>query len=340
MEGNVQRICEKCNCLQTFHYNKILIKAPEYLFIQILRFHFKQETQEIEKNFTRIDIPEKLSSIHFNSVYNLFGIVYHVGDSCEHGHCFSKCLSKDGVETYDDSRCHLNHAEKHLMSENAYLIVYKKDPNHMVKDMPLSFSDKVRELFIQFSDLLSLHIFDLLQSINDYNSFVIVFDQFCKDLIEFQMLWFNRLYEFTVMFSQSRIAENPVTLLVRSILSAGYKAKFNTLTTNKNIVIYLGTCIDNDIASLDTINTINNKVKKHSRNKEFIDLINNLEKTIFLSFWMKMLIMIILILIIMIPIIVTLIMIIPIIVMVFETISAFNYGIDHQYTCSYRHEFV
>lgn len=77
-----------------------------------MRFKYLKSSNQFEKDYKKIDIPEKLTNAHFKFNYKLFVNIYHIGESMENGHYFAKRLRLDGVETYDDSRYHFNSNEK------------------------------------------------------------------------------------------------------------------------------------------------------------------------------------------------------------------------------------
>ena len=125
-EGEVERNCEKCGCKQNFTVKHNLTRAPEYLFIQLLRFTFGKQEQTWEKNQSIIEIPEELNSTKLSYQYDLVGIIYHIGDSSG-GHYLTKCLVPGrGIEMFDDARCYFNAALKHVSSQHAYFILYQE----------------------------------------------------------------------------------------------------------------------------------------------------------------------------------------------------------------------
>ena len=127
----IERTREQCGHTECKMYKK-MIKSPEFLVIQLMRFSFDQIKSISIKDNKCIDIPVQFFSDHIHDAHNLFGIIHHLGDSCKHGHYFSKRLRCDNtIETYDDSRCYLNPIENKLPSNNAYLIIFQRSSSYI-----------------------------------------------------------------------------------------------------------------------------------------------------------------------------------------------------------------
>lgn len=302
--GKVDYFCEKCNLFLKFTFKKTMIEKPDYLMIQLMRYKYNDQLGIVEKDFKFIELPENLFLPNTNAEYKLKGVIYHVGDTSQSGHYFAKHITLKGIETYDDSRCYLNPIEKHLICNNAYLILYKKvreieeeeensnteqthSLNAIQKDNLNNFDEgKIKNLFSEYSDLITPEIFDAMNTVDDEVSFTHLFGSFCDQLLTFNLLDFERLYEFTQSFIDKGIQSTK--FLFKSILIAAHKRKRISKNIEKTIILFLHKCIENHIIKIEQIYDINEEVsiEMQSSNKKFGYIISNLEDS-FLSIAME-----------------------------------------------------
>lgn len=274
-KGNLERDCENCGN-DKFHFNKKIVKNPEYLIIQIMRFKYIKNTNSLKKDFKIIDIPEKITSTFLQNSYQIFGIIYHIGDSTQYGHYLSRKISQNGIDTYDDSRCYFTPNENKLNNKNAYILIYQK----IQKQNNAQFSyEKLIELFIKFSDLCSLHVFDLIFSILIQEEFATVFKQICRDLVTYEMPWADRLCKFLKSLGKKNIIENPIYFIIRYMILAGQTADDHKCFDDY-FILFLKKCIDNKSITIDEIVSLNLEISNKYGNRPFNDLINNLQNQI------------------------------------------------------------
>ena len=238
-----------------------MIETPDFLIIQFLRYKYNSKLQITEKDFKFIELPESLSIPNSNANYNLCGAIYHIGDSSNSGHYFSKHISNEGcIETYDDSRCYMNPIEKHLICNNAYLILYQKNEilekenNSDHIDETIFDEIKICNFFKEYSDLTSIIVFNNIISAKDIDMFKCTFQLFCDELMIFNALDFERLYEFAASFINNGI--NSSKYLFKSILLAAHKKKRLLKNIEITIIVFLYKCVENDLITLNKI-TIN-----------------------------------------------------------------------------------
>lgn len=262
-KGKIERRCE-CKCNKCRFIKKI-IKSPEYLIIQIMRFKYKKALNSIVKDYKIIDLPEKLNSQYLNDSYEIFGVIYHIGETSQFGHYLAKRITSGGVETYDDSRCYMNPSEKVLTTNNSYIIVYKKTQKsnsidgNLRKILQMNFTEKVQHLFFLYSDLLSLHIYDVMKSASNQEDLAKIFKYLCLDLVSFNAQWSNRLYEFMTDFIKYQILPNPHYFVIRYLIIAGQKSDIQ-INYQNNLFLLFNKCFENNIITSGELEIINREI--------------------------------------------------------------------------------
>lgn len=131
--------CSSCKNIITMTKQMTIAYPPKVIMIQLKRF--KQTKSENTKSEVIVEFPLQLDlteNIYFKSKdakceYDLFGVVYHSGTS-SFGHYIAKCFNaftNDWVEYNDQSAYQLN-SNKDIVTNNAYLLFYRRKDN---KDM-------------------------------------------------------------------------------------------------------------------------------------------------------------------------------------------------------------
>ena len=119
--------CEKCNKKTNFKKRLQIDKFPKYLTIILKRFKYtKMFTTKIDNlihfPLENLDMTNYITPKEGKIKYDLFGVVNHVGTlSGGHYHCDIK--QDNNWIKYDDS--YTCEYEKKIMTENAYLLIYK-----------------------------------------------------------------------------------------------------------------------------------------------------------------------------------------------------------------------
>ena len=132
--GKVTCRCPLCKRDETeCSFKKEIDRHPQYLWLQLMRFSFDQKLGKAIKIDTEVNVPYLIPENVFGCQYDLVGIVYHIGDSPHSGHYISKYISYDdqSIETYDDSRCYRNPAEKQMPMNNAYILMFQTHKSRM-----------------------------------------------------------------------------------------------------------------------------------------------------------------------------------------------------------------
>ena len=137
LDTTVQRFCSQCNRETEHSCKTTIIHLPEFFVIQLLRFRTNEATGEIEKDETTFQFSSVLDEVLFGEKFNLMAVEYHIGSTPQCGHYISKVFNTHYccIETYDDSRCYLNPAEKTFPLRGAYLLFYQKH-SCFVRDIP------------------------------------------------------------------------------------------------------------------------------------------------------------------------------------------------------------
>ena len=119
--------CEKCNKKTNFNKRLQIDKFPKYLTLILKRFKFtKMFTTKIDSliqfPLDNLDMTNYITPKEGKIKYDLFGVVNHVGTlSGGHYHCNIK--QENVWIKYDDS--YTCEYDKKIMTENAYLLIYK-----------------------------------------------------------------------------------------------------------------------------------------------------------------------------------------------------------------------
>jgi len=112
--------CEKCNKLVNATIKKSFKSVPKYLFITLKRYN--NSNHKVEKP---IDMPETINiDIKTNRVYNLRGIIYHMG-STRGGHYVYYGKKDNNIKLCNDSSISdVSQTEFNSVKRNGYIYLY------------------------------------------------------------------------------------------------------------------------------------------------------------------------------------------------------------------------
>ena len=150
LNSRADGLCEKCKQNVTFAITNDIEQCPNFLWLHLKRFRYDEANKKTVKNDNEISIPQRLRKEIFGEEYDLSGIVYHLGDSSSSGHYISKYVSIEhngSIETYDDDRCYRNAAEKKLLLNHSYMILYKKRTYSLSTFKPVYVHTNLREAY-------------------------------------------------------------------------------------------------------------------------------------------------------------------------------------------------
>ena len=128
--------CNKCKEANYCSKKHILLKTPDYLFVQFKRFEFDWNTNKLNKSYKNIKFSHYLhfkkyllqNNINKNTkkvdVYKLKCIINHIG-GVNSGHYFSYNKYQDTWFSCDDDTISVID-EKKIFSKNAYVLLYEK----------------------------------------------------------------------------------------------------------------------------------------------------------------------------------------------------------------------
>ena len=141
----------------------------------------------------------------------------------------------------------------------------------------------IQNLFFEYSYLMSMYIFDVMFSIRNEKDFMILFDQFCIDLMSVQNLNVDRLIDFCFSLIEINVIFQSKKFIIKSFMNACYKCKEKIEIVDKNIILFLYSCIENNLLTVQEIVNINQEILKPKENTHFYNLFNNIEEA-FISF--------------------------------------------------------
>ncbi len=144
MNGDNKLQCGGCRSLQSGTKRVMISEAPNVLTMTLKRFGARQNAQgrfEATKDKHHVAIPERLDLTPYmhpdhrngNNLYNLYGMVIHMGNSAQTGHYISY-VKKNGVwYRFDDSTVTAvttQHVLQQYGNETPYVVFFEKEqPN-------------------------------------------------------------------------------------------------------------------------------------------------------------------------------------------------------------------
>lgn len=101
--------CDNCCCLQEATKRLLIKQAPNILILHLKRFKYIEQLSRMRKLMYRVVFPMELKlsnttpdATGADNVYNLFGVVVHVGSGPHHGHYVSLIKSHNNWLFFDD----------------------------------------------------------------------------------------------------------------------------------------------------------------------------------------------------------------------------------------------
>ena len=117
MKDNKYR-CEKCKSLQNATKRLSVNIAPRILIVTIKRFDIfgrklskkirYPATFDLKKYMDASIDDSKKTKVVGNEIYDLYGIVIHVGSSTNSGHYYAYCKSFDNSQWYECNDSHIS----------------------------------------------------------------------------------------------------------------------------------------------------------------------------------------------------------------------------------------
>ncbi|EFO26482.1 ubiquitin carboxyl-terminal hydrolase [Loa loa] len=118
--------CTNCKRTTQIQRSSRILRAPNLLLIQIKRFNSFGGKIGVHVNFSlRLDLQQYIHRTGESHVYELTGIVQHMGNAVEHGHYIAVVRGFDGRSYYlfdDEQRHRVSLSELH--NTQAYILLY------------------------------------------------------------------------------------------------------------------------------------------------------------------------------------------------------------------------
>ena len=130
---NDQWYCSTCKSYQQAIKKTEIYTPPNYLIIQLKRFKMGNNKLN-KKNDTFVDFPLYdldlrryiIGPDKNNALYDIYGIIYHLGNGINTGHYIAVCKNNNDWICYNDINVKIFYDEKNLIDKSAYLLFYKK----------------------------------------------------------------------------------------------------------------------------------------------------------------------------------------------------------------------
>ena len=126
-----------------------------------------------------------------------------------------------------------------------------------------------------------------MMNIGNQEYFLLIFQMFFDDLIEFSEFDYISLYNFTADFKKANIIDKPIETIIKLLLIAAYKIKEDKFNQNMKIILYLFKCLESRFISEKKIKSINDNVSKLYENPILHYKISNLEQS-YLSYTLEL----------------------------------------------------
>ena len=126
MNGENQMYCNLCNNCYDSYYSTTLYLLPEILIINLNRG--KNAVYQCNVNFPEeLDLTNYVINKKFNTQYELYAVICHIGPSSMSGHFVAYCLNRmdDKWYLYNDSIVTLCEKPKEYLNKMPYILFYK-----------------------------------------------------------------------------------------------------------------------------------------------------------------------------------------------------------------------